>query len=125
MRCDECIKEATKRGKCSACYLRAWRKKNHTKAIESNKRSMRKFITKKREYLLQILRTGECTDCGNTDMRALTFDHIKDNKVESISRLASSGISFDTLKEEITKCEIVCANCHLIRTGTRGGWWKF
>jgi hypothetical protein len=33
-----------------------------------------------------------------------------------------SGRSREEILEEIAKCEIVCANCHAIRTFQRAGW---
>jgi hypothetical protein len=35
------------------------------------------------------------------------------------------GLSVATIKKEIAKCEIVCANCHRIRTFRRNGWSKY
>jgi hypothetical protein len=32
------------------------------------------------------------------------------------------GRSRDEVLEEIAKCELVCANCHVIRTFRRKGW---
>ena len=37
--------------------------------------------------------------------------------------MRASGWSLQKIQEEITKCEVVCANCHRIRTATRAGWF--
>jgi hypothetical protein len=50
----------------------------------------------------------------------MDFDHIAEHgkKINTISRLINTG-SIQKVKEEIEKCELVCANCHRIRTFSR------
>jgi hypothetical protein len=65
------------------------------------------------------VRSG-CVDCGyNTHPRALDFDHIGTDKTGDVGRLAHSRIAWPRLLAEIAKCEVVCANCHRIRTYER------
>lgn len=72
--------------------------------------------------LSQIIKSDNgCIDCGyNKNPYALQFDHIDDNKKKNVSDLIRSDYSWKTIKEEIDKCEVVCANCHAIRTKLRG-----
>lgn len=60
---------------------------------------------------------GKCKDCGNTDNRVLVFDHITDDKECNVPTLF--GKKWERIKKELDKCELVCANCHLIRTVSR------
>jgi hypothetical protein len=61
-----------------------------------------------------------CVDCGyNKSPYALQFDHIGNDKKESVSNLIRSDYSWETIILEINKCEVVCANCHAIRTQNR------
>jgi hypothetical protein len=48
----------------------------------------------------------------------LDFDHIKDKKY-NISRMIHDGFSWKAIKKEVEKCEVVCANCHRVRTHYR------
>lgn len=48
----------------------------------------------------------------------MDFDHLGDKRF-LISSAARRGISFDKIKQEIAKCEVVCANCHRNRTHMR------
>lgn len=70
----------------------------------------------------QIIREAKekpCTDCGETyPYYVMQFDHTGTDKLHNISEMASLG-SFKKIREEISKCEVVCANCHCIRTWTR------
>ena len=62
-----------------------------------------------------------CADCGyNKDAYALQFDHIGDDKKKNVSDLISSDYGWKTILEEMNKCEVICANCHAIRTRMRG-----
>lgn len=58
-------------------------------------------------------------DCGYNDHpAALDFDHRPDTvKVRDIK--SGQQLGWDALIEEIAKCDVVCANCHRIRTVTR------
>jgi hypothetical protein len=71
--------------------------------------------------LAQMIKLEQgCADCGyNTSAYALQFDHIEDNKKASVSNLIRSDYGWETIKKEMDKCEVVCANCHAIRTHAR------
>jgi hypothetical protein len=60
-----------------------------------------------------------CADCGyNAHPAALDFDHLPGaDKVRGLSRMVTCGR--DRLMAEIAKCEVVCANCHRVRTYSR------
>lgn len=60
-----------------------------------------------------------CTDCGfSYPVVCMDFDHVRGEKKFNLS--SSHGYSEATIREEIAKCELVCANCHRIRTSKRG-----
>ncbi|MCE9548968.1 hypothetical protein K8Q98_01045 [Candidatus Nomurabacteria bacterium] len=73
------------------------------------------------EYVLNYKKTGKCMDCGFLGKdypQVLDFDHRKDKKFNvSEYRYHTSGIN--KVKEEIEKCDLVCANCHRVRTAKR------
>lgn len=60
-----------------------------------------------------------CTDCGYKEHpAALDFDHLPgQEKCRGVARMLS--VSRSTLLAEIAKCEVVCANCHRVRTWNR------
>lgn len=76
----------------------------------------------KRRIVLEHLQSHPCTDCGNSDIRVLEFDHIRGQKRNGIAEM--KGYSVKALIKEIAKCEVVCANCHRIRTETRNPTYK-
>lgn len=63
-----------------------------------------------------------CVDCGfKGHPAALEFDHLPQfEKKYAISELmVRMNIPHDVLLEEMAKCEVVCANCHRVRTFDR------
>ena len=73
----------------------------------------------RRQWIDSIKLVSGCVDCGyREDSRALDFDHIKGEKTFNVSQMF--GYSKNRLLAEIAKCEVVCANCHRIRTFDRG-----
>lgn len=61
-----------------------------------------------------------CADCGYKDSAyALQFDHIGNDKKSGVSDLICRDYSWKTIMTEIKKCEVVCANCHAVRTKLR------
>ncbi len=56
-----------------------------------------------------------CVDCGyRGDPRALQFDHVRGVKLGTVSSMLTC--SWKRIVAEIEKCEIRCANCHMIKT---------
>lgn len=77
-------------------------------------------IAKQRALVDAIKVERGCVDCGyNSHPRALDFDHLGDDKTDGVSRLVSLLRPIDEILAEIAKCEVVCANCHRIRTHER------
>lgn len=76
-----------------------------------------------RNYIRDLLRNSVCADCGYNNWIALQFDH-REPKNKSFSICDHLTKSLSTLKSEIDKCDIVCANCHIIRTANMFGSWR-
>jgi hypothetical protein len=75
------------------------------------------------EWLLELKSGKPCTDCGRMfPPQVMQWDHLPGvPKLGDISTDFRGRSRADTL-EEISKCELVCANCHAIRTFRRAGW---
>ncbi|MBX7169373.1 MAG: hypothetical protein K1X72_00265 [Pyrinomonadaceae bacterium] len=103
---------------CKAClkfYNREyWSKVKHLKNPVKNEHAKirRQQI---RKYILSVLQQSSCMDCGISDWRVLEFDH-RDRKQKRLNIADATQYSIKTVKAEINKCDIVCANCHNIRT---------
>src|SRR5258708_4524801 len=87
---------------------------NKEKYLEKNKKRRQQM----RDYVHDIKTLTPCTDCGiSYPAYVMDFDHLGD-KEETISRIVLR-LSFKRLTAEIAKCEIVCSNCHRMRTFSR------
>ena len=73
-----------------------------------------------REWISSIKSSSPCTDCGGYfHWAAMTYDHLPGHeKRGDISDLIAGGYR-SVLITEMAKCEVVCANCHAIRTFRR------
>ena len=75
--------------------------------------------------LISYMRDKQCTDCGENNLIVLEFDHIPPHKkIFGIARAINDGVPWEQIEQEITKCEVVCSNCHKKRTASRTGWFK-
>jgi hypothetical protein len=55
----------------------------------------------------------ECLDCGENHPATLDFHHTGDEKkLYGVSAMAYQGFSLDKVKHEISKCIVLCSNCH-------------
>lgn len=90
--------------------------------IEQRQRDIRQ---KKRELRDEYLRSHPCVDCGFSDIRALQFDHLpeferKNDPRPTISDMICVNRTWESIFEEIQKCEVRCANCHQIKHKENG-----
>ncbi len=67
--------------------------------------------------LLDRLRSVQCADCGGTFAQcSMDFDHRDPSaKVRPVMSMISN-FGLDKIMAEVAKCDIVCANCHRLRT---------
>jgi predicted RNA-binding Zn-ribbon protein involved in translation (DUF1610 family) len=65
-----------------------------------------------RKLVSDYLVSHPCVDCGEPDPIVLDFDHVLGQKKSNVSDMIHQGRSLGTLKREIEKCEVRCANCH-------------
>ena len=72
-----------------------------------------------RKLIQESKHNKKCIDCGESyPYWIMEFDHLS-NKKFNISTFQSYTNSLEVVKEEIDKCDIVCANCHKNRTFQR------
>lgn len=104
-RCIRCHRRVTREARLSKLrnadrLPRSWRLKlDHQDRIDKYKVAM------------------ACLDCGwNGWPRGLDLDHVRGEKVGTISTLIGRSRPWADIVTELLKCECVCANCHRIRT---------
>ena len=109
--CDKPIEEFANAGivegiqyfrwKCIPCYYKFKQIRKH----------------KIRDEYYELKKQLKCCHCGNNDFRVLDFDHLdRDKKSLNVSEAMKRGCALETIKEEIKKCQVLCANCHRIKT---------
>ena len=109
--------------RCQNEYVRAHYQTHRSKYINKARARNAEQNRVNAEYLIEYLSGHPCVDCGESDIVVLEFDHQRD-KVLNVSVLSREGYSLERLKQEIAKCEVVCANCHRRRTAKQFGWYK-
>lgn len=73
---------------------------------------------RQREYA-RSFKAQPCMDCGQSFPEyVMEFDHVRGEKKGNVLVMASK-VSRAVLDAEIAKCDVVCANCHKIRTHFR------
>lgn len=77
-----------------------------------------------RKQLFEFLSKNPCVDCGEDDPIVLEFDHRNTrNKFKIVGKMLSGHYSWNSVYDEIKKCEVRCANCHRRKTYTQQKSW--
>lgn len=90
---------------------------------KSNELSGKRNDIRNQQYVYEYLSKHPCADCNEADIVVLEFDHLRDKEF-NVCKGIKAGYSLQRIKNEIEKCEVVCANCHKRRTAQRAGWIK-
>ena len=71
-----------------------------------------------RAFVDTLKENTPCMDCLTYyPAPVMEFDHVGGHtKTDTISRMVGNELSIRTILIEIQKCELVCANCHRLRT---------
>lgn len=137
-KCKNCNKYFKKRGKiklfCSSdCRFSYW--VNHNR--ERLNANVRKYRAKRykeegqwrnnspkakalKDWMIE-LKSNPCQDCGkNFPICCMDFDHkIGTKKTYNVGSMFAHHYSKELIKKELKKCDLVCANCHRVRTQKR------
>jgi hypothetical protein len=100
-----------------------YQKAYHAEWYEANKETRRasvntrikKLRKENQDRIIEYLRSHPCVDCGETDIVVLEFDHVRGVKKEAVGIMARS-YTWAAVAEEISKCEVRCANDHARKT---------
>ena len=92
---------------------------NKEKIIARSSARNRRQKQKNKEFVDRVKRMNGCLDCGESNPVVLDFDHVRGDKSKAISDMVCNYYSIKTIKEEIRKCEVRCANCHRKKTNER------
>lgn len=66
--------------------------------------------------LINTIKSTPCADCGiSYPPYVMDFDH-RENKLDNVAKLVGNMVAFQRILDEVSKCDVVCANCHRIRT---------
>ena len=85
---------------------------------EKTQNRLRDKRSKNLKFIQEYKQNSGCVDCGeHYPYYVLQFDHVRGEKSGNISKMVNETL--ETIKTEIEKCEVVCANCHMFRTHAR------
>jgi hypothetical protein len=104
---------------CKECQKSWYSKYYHTDPAEkarlynrnkTNRLALRDLVNKAKDK--------PCADCGvQYPYYVMQFDHLdRSQKSFTISTASRNGTTLARMVEEISKCDVVCANCHMERT---------
>jgi hypothetical protein len=101
-------------------YKHQWYLEN-AEVIKKRVKAQKKQRSIKSEQALRELKNRPCLDCGGSfPSECMDFDHIPGRGAKHFN--ISSAIytrKWSTILEEVRKCELICSNCHRIRTKKR------
>lgn len=92
---------------------------NNKKYYAANSTRTKTRVKNRRTMIIKFIETYKlgkvCVRCGNNDHRTFEFHHRDPTqKLISIGKVAKRGWSIARINDEISKCDLLCANCHRI-----------
>lgn len=119
-----CVKCGTRRPLNGGFYKRTNRR-GETYYTRDCRQCFREYLSARKKPCADYVRTFKvsrgCMDCGLKIDRPEVYDldhRPGESKVEKVSELVNRG-DLQAVVAECAKCDVVCANCHRIRTVDR------
>ena len=108
-RCKVCMS----RKSMTAEQVQNLRKTDRAKQSRTTERQ--ELMEQRRKRLLDSFKDAPCLDCKQRfPPECMDFDHVRGEKLSQVGAMRSWAIV--KILKEVAKCEVVCANCHRIRT---------
>jgi hypothetical protein len=114
---------------CKSCSSMSRNSKAHYEKYREEYKARTKarteqLIKENREQLIHYLTDKCCVDCGEKRSIVLQFDHRDPTEKRLDIANMIWRFKWNKVVQEIEKCDVVCANCHTIRTAHQFGWYK-
>lgn len=104
--CKECKKRYQLKHRKTNPFPK-WKQDLYLEKIKERTKRLRAIVLK--------AKNKPCTDCKTSfPYMCMDFDHVKGEKEFNIGHYSHYGEK--RLIDEIAKCEVVCSNCHRVRT---------
>lgn len=106
---------------CTVARVRAWQIETGRRSYVPNTRRRTNLYSQEfRKQYLDDIRNVPCKDCGGRfPTVAMDFDHLPGSTKSFGIMNGWRWRGWDLMLAEIAKCEIVCSNCHRVRTASR------
>lgn len=87
----------------------------------ANRKRAARYRVAGREYITRAKFGRPCADCRSSfPPICMDFDHVRGKKIRDICHMTNLPIK--SIQKEIDKCDLVCANCHRLRTQYRAAF---
>ena len=106
--------------KCKSCMKtrgRTYYFLNRERQLRLSLERKRRGVIEKRKFITAY-KDKPCQDCGKRyPCYVMDLDHRDPKeKINEVASMVSSNLSIKVIEDEAQKCDVVCANCHRIRT---------
>ena len=92
----------------------------YNKGMNSKNVSHQQAYRKRIRIFLNEQKSKPCFDCGKVyPYYVMDFDHTRGKKLFELSTIYNRPKSMERVLAEISKCDVICSNCHRERTHVR------
>ena len=112
------IRGVKRHSRCKSCHAAErmdYYERNKEKELAYKWDRQQRKREEARAFLEEYKATHPCVDCGKSDPRFLTFDHVRGTKKKAISDMVNLGYTIEAIRAELRKCEVRCLECHHLR----------
>lgn len=111
---------------CKACrkaYHREHYLAKRQRYVDQAAARNKALYVERTKFLIEYFSTHPCVDCGEADPVVLEFDHLRDKEFDVCAGLPYRN--WQSILDEIAKCDVVCRNCHRRRESRRMGHCEY
>lgn len=111
--------------RCKACRAEIDHERYEVKVGRAVPREPQRSERGRTAWMASLKEGRPCTDCGQVfPSQVMQWDHLPGHEKLGDISVAFWGRTREEVLAEIAKCDLVCTNCHTIRTFERNGWAK-
>lgn len=98
---------------CSNSCRQKWRYKNDKNIVNRNTYTEQKERAYSNKWKALQYKGGKCQKCGENRPATLCFHHRDPSQKElKLDGRSFANRKWETIKEEVDKCDLLCHNCH-------------